>query len=227
MRGIKAEDIRAARAYLRWSQGDLARHACISIGTVRNLEMGNISPRRSTNDNICQVFDNAGLEFVDPEGVRRKQNGITLLQGTDSCDKFFHDLFQTVSDGDGEVLAVFPSEHRLLQSFGVTRAINAKRLEQLQHTANVKCFLKEPFAPETLSSPFQFRTFLGHNANPSNYFIYGNKHVIVQQRGDGFLRFIVTESVDHAQAERNHFHALWNKAAPTPSGHAPMNSPNA
>jgi transcriptional regulator with XRE-family HTH domain len=216
MCGIKAGDIKVARAHLGWSQGDLARHARISIGTVRNLEMGNISPRHSTNDNIFRVFDNAGLEFIAPEGVRKKQSGITIHQGNDSCDQFFRDLFQTLIDTDGEILAVFPSEARFLQTFG-TQPVNAKRLAQLQQSANVKCFLKEPFAQESLSSPFQFRTFLGHNAGPSNYFIYGNKHVIVQQRGDGFLRFIVTESVDHAQAERNHFHALWNKAAPIPA----------
>lgn len=69
---IGARRIKAARALLNWSQDELAVAARLSIATIRKLEAGFVSPRGKTNDAVRGAFENAGLEFIEPEGVRFK-----------------------------------------------------------------------------------------------------------------------------------------------------------
>jgi ribosome-binding protein aMBF1 (putative translation factor) len=45
---VNADQIRAARAYLNWSQEDLAAAAELSVATIRQIETGHISPRDKT-----------------------------------------------------------------------------------------------------------------------------------------------------------------------------------
>ena len=69
MRPVSAGQIKAARALLDWSQEDLAEAACISVSTIRTMELGKI-PRIGTLQDICETLKNNGLEFTEGEGVR-------------------------------------------------------------------------------------------------------------------------------------------------------------
>jgi transcriptional regulator with XRE-family HTH domain len=78
---LSAEQIRAARALLRWDQADVAKRAAVSIETVKRLE-GMDGPlmavRAATLATIQQSFEAAGIEFTngDAPGVRlRKRPG--------------------------------------------------------------------------------------------------------------------------------------------------------
>jgi predicted transcriptional regulator len=64
MQHIRAGQIKAARAFLDWSQEDLAIVTGLSLTTIRNLEMGYISPRNATTHVVRQAIENAGLEFI-------------------------------------------------------------------------------------------------------------------------------------------------------------------
>jgi transcriptional regulator with XRE-family HTH domain len=65
---ITAEQCRAARGLLDWSQGELAERARVGIVTVRQLEAGMHQPRRATLDVIRRAFETAGVEFIDENG---------------------------------------------------------------------------------------------------------------------------------------------------------------
>ncbi len=61
---ITAEQCRAARGLLDWSQEDLAFTANVGIVTVRNLEAEKGKPRYSTLDVIQRAFESAGVLFL-------------------------------------------------------------------------------------------------------------------------------------------------------------------
>ena len=65
---VTSPQCRAARGLLDWSQQDLANHAGVGIVTVRQLEAGVNTPRRSTLEVIRQAFERAGVEFIDQNG---------------------------------------------------------------------------------------------------------------------------------------------------------------
>jgi hypothetical protein len=78
---ITTDQIRAARALLRWSSGDLATHSGIGSATIKRIEVmsGVPSGNVKTLLAIKTALEEAGVEFVgtpnDGAGVRFKSTG--------------------------------------------------------------------------------------------------------------------------------------------------------
>jgi hypothetical protein len=68
--------MRAARAMLRWSALELAQLSKVGVATIRRVEVieGEIPVTAVNEAAIRQVFESAGIEFIDEnskgEGVR-------------------------------------------------------------------------------------------------------------------------------------------------------------
>jgi transcriptional regulator with XRE-family HTH domain len=60
---IYAAQIRAARALLNWSQGDLAERAGISKQSVNRIENGSMDARFSTMTALNDAIRGAGVEM--------------------------------------------------------------------------------------------------------------------------------------------------------------------
>ena len=60
---VHAAQVRAARALLGWSQGDLAERAGISKQAVNRIESGNMDARFSTVSALDEAFRGAGVEM--------------------------------------------------------------------------------------------------------------------------------------------------------------------
>lgn len=67
---MTAAQLRAARALLNWHQSQVAQAADVSVGTVRNFEAGRGTPIAATLKAIQQALEDAGVEFMDHDGVR-------------------------------------------------------------------------------------------------------------------------------------------------------------
>jgi len=73
---ITVEQIRAARAVLKWSANELAERAGLALRTIQYLEAGEgvIEKRKSSVLAIQQVLSEAGIEFIgtpdDRPGIR-------------------------------------------------------------------------------------------------------------------------------------------------------------
>lgn len=67
---VSIEQIKAARALLRWSQGDLATASGISLPTIKRLEAahGPIGGRDDTAAAIRTALEAAGVEFIAENG---------------------------------------------------------------------------------------------------------------------------------------------------------------
>lgn len=67
---ITAEQIRAARAMLRWSMDDLARRAGLSWPTIQRMESqeGIPSIKAPTMGAVQAAFESAGIVFLVDDG---------------------------------------------------------------------------------------------------------------------------------------------------------------
>ena len=72
---LTPEMCRAARAFLNWTQADLAEHATVSRGTVRDYESSRHGVHRATISLLRRALDDGGAPLVDLEG-----GGLALLQ---------------------------------------------------------------------------------------------------------------------------------------------------
>ena len=61
------EQSRAARAWLDWSQEELAAKASVSLSTVRDFEKGRRVPIPNNLTAMRVVLEAAGIAFVDDE----------------------------------------------------------------------------------------------------------------------------------------------------------------
>ena len=75
---ISAEQIRAARALLGWTQADLARRSGISEVAIKNVERGMTDPRSSTLRALITAFEKAGVIFLPSGNTRDGGPGVRL-----------------------------------------------------------------------------------------------------------------------------------------------------
>jgi len=65
---LRANQIRAARALLNWSQAELVEKSGLSLTTVRRMEDEKIGPERSSAGNVAAVttvLEEAGIVFLE------------------------------------------------------------------------------------------------------------------------------------------------------------------
>jgi len=73
---LSPEQCRAARAWLDWSQEDLAKRASVSLSTVRDFEKGRRTPITNNLEAIARVLKSEGIELLF-DGVE-KPKGISV-----------------------------------------------------------------------------------------------------------------------------------------------------
>ena len=69
------EQCRAARAWLGWSQEDLAKRANVGLSTLKDFENGKRSPMRNNREAMRRVLEDAGIGLLFDKGG--KPHGIT------------------------------------------------------------------------------------------------------------------------------------------------------
>ncbi|MGA2494663.1 MAG: transcriptional regulator [Roseiarcus sp.] len=67
---ITSEQIRAARALLRWEQRDLADASKVSLPSIKRLEtiLGPLAAQERTIDALRAALEAAGVEFIAENG---------------------------------------------------------------------------------------------------------------------------------------------------------------
>jgi transcriptional regulator with XRE-family HTH domain len=77
---LTGTQVRAARALIRWSQGDLAQEAGVSPETIKRLEGqdGRIPTTMATADALERALKGAGVIFIDENG---EGPGVRLRKG--------------------------------------------------------------------------------------------------------------------------------------------------
>jgi transcriptional regulator with XRE-family HTH domain len=215
MKYIKADQIKGARAMLGWTREELADASGLSHNTIRNLEMGFISPRGKTLDQLCQAIEEAGLEFTEDEGVRRLRPDIKILSGTDSHEAFFDIMLRATKRKDGEIVGVLNSQDMMMQALGLEGSKNYERLNNLLVSARMKCLLSES-GEEPLTFPnCEFRMMPKYCNGSTPFFVFDNSYaIIVRPNGEGAFRFVIFKDLCLALGNKAHFDLLWEIASP-------------
>jgi len=68
---LTAEQIRAARALLRWDQATLAKAASVSVETIKRLERIDgplLATKMATIEAIRRALEQGGVEFIPANG---------------------------------------------------------------------------------------------------------------------------------------------------------------
>jgi len=210
---ISSRQIKAARALLDWSQEDLAATTKLSVATIRKIETGSISPRSSTNDQIQSALENAGLEFLHPNGVRQKPEEITIYEGHEGTCRFFDDVYAFTSEKGGDIVVVSVNEDQFTEALGDYILVHRPRMTALIGRANVKCILTENFM--STPAPYcEYRSISKAYVDSVPFYIFGNNYAVFLFGAKPSPKIIIHHSALLADAYRKQFYSMWDKAAP-------------
>lgn len=211
---INATQIRAARAVLSWSQSELAIASKLSIATIRKIELGLISPRYSTMDAIYDALHTSGIEFIKPDGVRRRPTDINVFEGKVGGCNFFHDLQHTAQRSGGEIFIVTPTTKTFARYCGLDNILALEKMIDANNTVEIKCLVSDEVEIPLSTPRFQFRSLSKNFVEPMPFCSYGSKYAIAVPNGEPFNKLIVVEASKMAITARRHFISLWDKATP-------------
>lgn len=67
---LTSDQIRAARALIRWRAQDLAHASVVGVATIRRAELaeGETAMTAANNAAVRSALENAGIEFIDENG---------------------------------------------------------------------------------------------------------------------------------------------------------------
>lgn len=204
---IIADQIRAARALLGWSQSELSKKTGLSTPAIGNIEIEKHKPTLDTQAKIVRAFEEAGVEFID-EGVRRKRDKIRIIEGDDAFLKLLDDIYYTIQDCDNkEVLVIFADEKE-------TPKEAFEKMKMIKAIGGKFRFILEEGDNHIMGALNEYRWM------PTRYFInqvsvvYGEKTAFITGTPD----FLITVISDPAlkRAQKNAFEYFWaNLKQPT------------
>jgi transcriptional regulator with XRE-family HTH domain len=88
---LTAQQVRAGRALINWSQKELAQKSGISLNAINNFEREIVAPRQDTLLALQRTLEEAGLEFIGDSGVNKARDRLRIEQHDDGFMKILMD----------------------------------------------------------------------------------------------------------------------------------------
>ena len=200
---ISVEQCRAARGLLGWTQQDLADIAGLSKTAINNFEKSHSDIKRESLIAIQNALENAGLEFLDNNGLRQKTEHVKIFRGPDIYTRLIQDILQTTETNEGECLIASYS-HADNDAELLTSDKYLGQLENMAAKTRILC------TNQNANYNQSFRVLQAeHFLQSGSFVVYGNK--VAMQPWQQPI-FIIIDSKDVSIAERHRFETLWAMA---------------
>jgi DNA-binding XRE family transcriptional regulator len=196
---------------LDWSQKALAQKCDgVSEPTIKLIESGKVNSTETTLTAIKNTFENSGLEFIPQNGVRFRDDLVTVIEKIDENDNVYcrllEHVYQVMKGSYGEILHSFVdnslSPPEVLDREGLLR----KNGLTFRHLVR--------YGDEYLIYPLDEYRYLpkGHYLNNSSL-IFGDRFALVVNSHE---KVIIINDKDVAEMKRKEFNIIWELGeAPT------------
>lgn len=215
---ITLEQIRAARALLKWTQKDLAAHARLKDDQVHNFEGGR-SRSLEVLEAIHQAFITNGIEFTNGEGVRKKKEGIKILKGRSGFLDFYNEVLKVAEQMGGEFCVSNVDESLFDFWLGSHLDEYVKRITALKNIS-FRVLIKEGDYNFAASEYAKYRWVPEKFFSNVPFYIYGDKMAFVLFQEHEDVSVYVIEQKDIVEAQRTQFNINWNAATEIPEARA-------
>ncbi|MEM1258956.1 MAG: helix-turn-helix domain-containing protein [Bacteroidota bacterium] len=187
------------RTLLGWTQTDLADAVGLSIETIKKFENNRGALKEDNIDKIYQTLSDTGIEFLDGEGTRFRQDTITIFEGSSFYLKLLDDIYHTLSEKKGEVLHMFVDNSLSPEEVIETEA-------RIRKVANMRSLVRQ--GDTYLIYPLkEYRYIPGQYYANYNLVIYGDK---VATMLDNNTKAMVIRDRNLAEIMTNIFNQLWS-----------------
>lgn len=204
---ISIRQIRAARGLLGWTQNDLARKAGLSLRALSSIESALTTPRSDTQSYLQQALEEGGVEFLEGQGVRLREEVLQIHQyeGAEALQVIFSDVFHVCQEG-GEILGLNLDE-RYFQEHGGDR-IESFYKEMKKRKIRERLLIRKGDTV-TISDKSHYRWLRRDLFTEVPFIVYGN--TILQVLWKPTLRVILIRNQSLANAYKKQFDIYWEK----------------
>ena len=203
---ITTAQIRGARGILNWSQQDLAQRTGISATSIGSIENGQTTPRESTLSTIRKTLENAGIEFIDLDGVRNRTGDIRVLTGVEGFKDFYDDVYNTLKNSPGVVYVSNVDEKEFLKFGSDILGVHSERIKKLGNVS-YKILIREGDKNFVASEYAAYKWIPKNQFATVPFYIYGPKIAILMFRAEPTI--IVMNYAAIADAFRIQFETNW------------------
>lgn len=205
---ITNHQIRAARALVGWSAGELAAQARVTRETVSNIENKLVQARTGTMERIVQAFEKKGVEFIGNRGVELKNNEVVIIKGNHVFFRLLDDVMATLR-GIDKAEALFGCV-----SDKVSPPVVIENYRNLRKSGiSMRSFVKE-------GDTYLMGRIEEYRYIPAQFFhnnatvIYDNKFatMILDPETGKDVAAVVIQNSHVAEAQRTLFNLIWSNA---------------
>ena len=207
---ITTAQMRGARGLLNWSQSELSKRTGISTTSIGNIEAGNTQARESTLRTIRQAFENAGIEFIGTEGMRKKNDTIDVYEGHEGFINFFDYVYQTVLTEGTDIYACNIEEDIFIEYAGDFAKKHMERMKNIEGLA-FKVLLKEGDINFAASDYVEYKWLSADLFSSVPFYIFGKQLAIITF--EEVPKIIVLNYPNITNAYKTQFDAFWKHAS--------------
>ncbi|MGB4058570.1 MAG: helix-turn-helix transcriptional regulator [Alphaproteobacteria bacterium] len=212
------EQIRAARALLDWSQGDLAEYAGLSQTGIARIENGTNRPNTSTLEKISAAFENADIEFIGDSGLRKRSGEIKTFKGSEGFRTFMDDVYETIKTVGGEICVYNVDENNWIKWMGKQDYENhAARMKEIETPYKFKIIVEEGDKFFIANSFAEYKWFPKELFQKHSFYAYGDKLGLINFREDS-VDVLLLKQKNFNDSFRVLFNIAWDFVAKKPQG---------
>ena len=204
------KQIRIGRVLADWDAKALAERAGLSKESILNIERGTFRARPATMERILRAFDEAGIEFTENEGVRRRPEGVEIFEGHERFHEFTEFVYQHLSQYGGEV-CISASDERLFLKYRKEPELYRQRMKALVDSGRVTVRI---LAEEgSFNSVFaEMRKSAQKSTSPSSFYAFGKCLALISFTHNPAPYVVLLKSGPFAESYRQAFNESWGRA---------------
>ena len=104
MQIISPLQCRGARAILNFSRADLSEISKVASATIGAFETETSETRANMISQLRLALESVGIEFLDTDGVRLRQDAIRSYEGVEIHRRLLDEIYHDMKDSGGEIL---------------------------------------------------------------------------------------------------------------------------
>jgi len=216
---FSSSQLRAARALLNWSRAYLAKLSQVSEPTIHRLENDMGEPETKTQNKLRRILEHAGIEFLEPDGVRRRPEGMEIFYGEDGFREFYDFIYAQVNLHGGTICVSGVDESLYLNyqtSFFDQHIVRMESLTKERKDIKMRILICEGDTNFIASRYASYRWQNKESFSPTSFYVFSDYLALISFRSKNAPKVILLHSEEFANAYRQQFMDEWKRAKDPP-----------
>lgn len=212
---ITADQIRAGRGLINWSQTDLAHRTGLAVPTIANIELGKQIPGKGTIEKIIAAFTAGGIKFTENEGVEKIRGLLTAYHGEHGFINFLNSVDQMAFElGTGEFLVSHVDEKDFDRwEGGVTLPSHIEAILSTKIKYKIMILEGDTYMPVTSYAEYRWTPPDLFSSVP--FYVFGNKVGIIGFERDDVNVYVIQDEFI-SKLYRKQFYEIWDRSKKIP-----------